>query len=81
MVITDLICFRLILWGTVHYFIICIRKVETNRSDVHLISSKISTLKNVLYDEVFYKFVFSKCQFEHHLSTRNSAFLTLSYCP
>lgn len=78
MVITDLACFRLVVWGTVHYFIIYIRKVETNRIHVHISPSKPSTLKNVLYDEVFYIFVFSKCQFEHHLSTRNSAFSTIS---
>lgn len=78
MVITDLTCFRLAVWVTVHYFIIYIRKAETNRIDVHIIPSKPSTLKNVLYDEVFYKLVFSKCQIEHHLSTRNSAFLTIS---
>lgn len=78
MVITDLACFRLAVWGTVHYFIIYIRKVETNRTDVHIIPSKPSTLKNVLYDEGFHKFVFSKCQFEHHLCARDSAFLTIS---
>lgn len=78
MVISDLACSRLADWGTVDYFIIYIRKVETNTIDVHIIPSKPSTLKNVLYDEAFYKFVFSKYQFEHHLSTRNSAFLTIS---
>lgn len=80
MMITDLVWLRYVVWGTVPYFIIYIRKVETERSDVHLIPSKASTLKNVLYDEVFNKFVFSKCQFEHHLSIWNSAFLPILYC-
>lgn len=80
MMITDLAWLRLVVWGTVPYFIICVRKVETDRSDVHLIHSKASTLKNVLYDEVFNKFVFPKCQSEHHLSTWDSAFLPIRYC-
>jgi len=77
--ISALAWLRLVVVGTVPYFNICIRKVETDRSDVCLIPSKASTLKNVLYDEGFNNIVFSKCQFEHHLSTWNSAFLPVHY--